>query len=122
MVSVRLRLIGMRGSVFRPEFFYWRLVLTLRKLCEVAVALMFSSKPLFQAWYVPYTRDSGSGASAPVPACASWAGARERSGLRVLVCTRGEKVFVDRLCAPCACILDERIIVSSSDVLCLPND
>ncbi len=62
MVSVRLRLIGMRGSVFRPEFFYWRLVLTLRKLCEVAVALMFSSKPLFQAWYVPHTRDSGSGA------------------------------------------------------------
>jgi hypothetical protein len=52
----------MRGSVFRPEFFYWRLVLTLRKLCEVAVALMFSSKPLFQAWFVPLSWDSGSGA------------------------------------------------------------
>jgi hypothetical protein len=41
---------GLGGSMFRPEFFYWRLVLTLRKFCEVAVALMFSSKPLFQAW------------------------------------------------------------------------
>jgi hypothetical protein len=39
-------------SLFRPNMFYWRLVLMLRKFCEVAVALMFSSKPLFQAWYV----------------------------------------------------------------------
>jgi hypothetical protein len=37
-------------SLFRPEMYWWRLVLTLRKFCEVAVALMFSSKPLFQAW------------------------------------------------------------------------
>ncbi len=39
-------------SMFRPEFYWWRLVLTLRKLCEVVVALMLSSKPLFQAWCV----------------------------------------------------------------------
>jgi hypothetical protein len=39
-------------SMFQPEFYWWRLVLTLRKLCEVAIALMLSSKPLFQAWYV----------------------------------------------------------------------
>ncbi len=38
--------------MFRPEFYWWRLVLTLRKLCEVVVALMLSSKPLFQAWCV----------------------------------------------------------------------
>ena len=37
-------------SMFRPELYWWRLVLTLRKLCEVAVALMLSSRPLFQAW------------------------------------------------------------------------
>jgi hypothetical protein len=36
--------------MFRPELYWWRLVLTLRKFCEVAVALMLSSKPLFQAW------------------------------------------------------------------------
>jgi hypothetical protein len=39
-------------SLFRPSMFYWRLVLMIRKFSEVAVALMFSSKPLFQAWYV----------------------------------------------------------------------
>jgi hypothetical protein len=38
-------------SLFRPEYFWWRLVIMLRKFCEVAVALMFSSRPLFQAWY-----------------------------------------------------------------------
>jgi hypothetical protein len=37
-------------SMFRPELYWWRLVLTLRKLCEVAVALMLSARPLFQAW------------------------------------------------------------------------
>ena len=37
-------------SLYRPEVFWWRIVLMLRKFCEVAVALMFSSKPLFQAW------------------------------------------------------------------------
>ena len=31
---------------------HWRLVLTLRKFCIVAVGLMFSYNPLFQAWYV----------------------------------------------------------------------
>jgi hypothetical protein len=40
------------SSLFRPGMYWWRLVLTIRKFCEVAVALMFSSKPLFQAWYV----------------------------------------------------------------------
>ena len=39
-------------SLFRPELFAWRLVLTLRKFSIVSVALMFSSNPLFQAWYV----------------------------------------------------------------------
>ncbi len=39
-------------SLFRPELYWWRLLLTLRKLCIVSVALMFSSTPLFQAWYV----------------------------------------------------------------------
>ncbi len=38
--------------MFRPELYFWRLVLMLRKLLEVAVALMFSSTPLFQAWCV----------------------------------------------------------------------
>ena len=37
-------------SLFRPELFAWRLVLTLRKFSIVSVALMFSSNPLFQAW------------------------------------------------------------------------
>jgi hypothetical protein len=37
-------------SMFRPDFYWWRLVLTLRKLCEVIIALLLSSKPLFQAW------------------------------------------------------------------------
>ncbi len=41
-----------RYSLFRPELFWWRMVLTLRKFCEVAVALLFSSAPLFQAWCV----------------------------------------------------------------------
>lgn len=36
-------------SLFRPELYWWRLVLTLRKFCTVGVALMFSSTPLFQA-------------------------------------------------------------------------
>jgi hypothetical protein len=49
-VDCSLRFIEMCRSLFRPEFFYWRLVLTLRKLFEVAIALMFSTKPLFQAW------------------------------------------------------------------------
>ena len=40
-------------AVFRAEYYYWRMVLTLRKFCEVAVALLFSSSPLFQAWCVP---------------------------------------------------------------------
>jgi hypothetical protein len=39
------------ASLFRPELYWWRMILTLRKFCEVAVALMFSSSPLFQAWY-----------------------------------------------------------------------
>jgi hypothetical protein len=39
------------GSLFRPEAFYWRLLLTLRKFFIVSVALMFSASPLFQAWY-----------------------------------------------------------------------
>ena len=38
-------------SLFKPELFAWRLVLTLRKFSIVSVALMFSSNPLFQAWY-----------------------------------------------------------------------
>jgi hypothetical protein len=38
--------------MFRPEFYWWRLVLTVRKFSEVAVALVLSSKPLFQAWCV----------------------------------------------------------------------
>ncbi len=42
-----------RYSLFRPELYWWRMVLTLRKFCEVAVALLFSSTPLFQAWCVP---------------------------------------------------------------------
>ena len=42
-----------RYSLFRPELYWWRMVLTLRKFCEVAVALLFSSSPLFQAWCVP---------------------------------------------------------------------
>ncbi len=37
-------------SLFRPELFWWRLVLVARKFCIVGVALMFSSTPLFQAW------------------------------------------------------------------------
>lgn len=43
---------GFPCSLFRPELYWWRLVLTLRKFCIVGVALMFSSTPLFQAWYV----------------------------------------------------------------------
>ncbi len=39
-------------SLFRPELYWWRLVLVLRKFCIVGVALMFSSTPLFQAWCV----------------------------------------------------------------------
>jgi hypothetical protein len=39
-------------SLFRPEVYWWRLLLTLRKLSEVTVALMFNSAPLFQAWCV----------------------------------------------------------------------
>ncbi len=38
-------------SLFRPEMSWWRLVLFTRKFCIVSVALMFSSTPLFQAWY-----------------------------------------------------------------------
>jgi hypothetical protein len=38
--------------MFHPNLYWWRLVLTLRKLSEAVVALMLSSKPLFQAWYV----------------------------------------------------------------------
>ncbi len=38
------------SSLFRPELYWWRLVLTVRKFCIVAVALLFSSTPLFQAW------------------------------------------------------------------------
>jgi hypothetical protein len=38
--------------LFRPELYWWRLVLVLRKFCIVGVALMFSSTPLFQAWCV----------------------------------------------------------------------
>jgi hypothetical protein len=45
-------LIDVRYSLFRPEVYWWRMLLTLRKFSEVAVALMFSSSPLFQAWYV----------------------------------------------------------------------
>ncbi len=45
-----LTLYALRYSLFRPELYWWRMVLTLRKFCEVAVALMFSSAPLFQAW------------------------------------------------------------------------
>jgi hypothetical protein len=41
-----------RYSIFRPEMYWWRLVLTGRKLAMVVVALMFSSTPLFQAWCV----------------------------------------------------------------------
>ena len=40
------------GSLFRPEMSWWRLVLLTRKFCIIAVALMLSSTPLFQAWYV----------------------------------------------------------------------
>lgn len=36
-------------SLFRPDMYWWRLVLTVRKFCFVGVALMFSSTPLFQA-------------------------------------------------------------------------
>jgi hypothetical protein len=39
-------------SLFRPDMYWWRLVLTVRKFCFVGVALMFSSTPLFQAWCV----------------------------------------------------------------------
>jgi hypothetical protein len=39
-------------SLFQPELYWWRLVLTMRKFCIVGVALMFSSTPLFQAWCV----------------------------------------------------------------------
>ena len=37
-------------SLYRPEVFWWRLVLIVRKLLQVTVALMFRAKPLFQAW------------------------------------------------------------------------
>jgi hypothetical protein len=43
-------------SLFRPELYWWRLVLVLRKFCIVGVALMFSSTPLFQAWCVAWVR------------------------------------------------------------------
>ena len=36
-------------SVFRPETFYWRLVLMARKFCIAGVAIMFNSVPMFQA-------------------------------------------------------------------------
>jgi hypothetical protein len=45
--------LGPLHSLFRPELYWWRLVLILRKFCIVGVALMFSSTPLFQAWCVP---------------------------------------------------------------------
>ncbi len=41
---------GIVCSLFRPELYWWRLVLVARKFCIVGVALMFSSTPLFQAW------------------------------------------------------------------------
>jgi hypothetical protein len=46
----------MLPSLFRPELYWWRLVLVLRKFCIVGVALMFSSTPLFQAWCVARRR------------------------------------------------------------------
>lgn len=36
-------------SVFRPETYYWRLVLMARKFCIAGVAIMFNSVPMFQA-------------------------------------------------------------------------
>jgi hypothetical protein len=39
-------------SQFKADVFWWRTLLTVRKFCGVAVALMFSSTPLFQAWCV----------------------------------------------------------------------
>jgi hypothetical protein len=48
------------SSDFRPGYHYWILVQMLRKFCEVAVALMFSSTPLFQAWCVLAARSSSS--------------------------------------------------------------
>ena len=49
----------LRYSLFRPELYWWRLVLTLRKFCEVTVALMFSTSPLFQAWCVLHILPNG---------------------------------------------------------------
>lgn len=46
-------------SLFRPELYWWRMVLILRKFCFVGVALMFSSTPLFQAWYAHQKVDKG---------------------------------------------------------------
>ncbi len=50
--AYRVNIMRGRYSLFRPELYWWRMVLTVRKFCEVAVALMFSSTPLFQAWCV----------------------------------------------------------------------
>ncbi len=47
--SIRLLLILV--SPFRHEMFWWRIIIMVRKFCIVGVALMFSSTPLFQAWY-----------------------------------------------------------------------
>jgi hypothetical protein len=43
-------------GVFRPDFTYWRLVLTLRKFGIAAVAIMFTSAPGFQAWYFCFSK------------------------------------------------------------------
>lgn len=51
VVTVLLRVYVTGSSMFHPNLYWWRLVLTLRKLSEAVVALMLSSKPLFQAWY-----------------------------------------------------------------------
>ena len=38
--------------MFKPEFFYWRLVLIVRKAGFASVAMLFSRSASFQAWYV----------------------------------------------------------------------
>lgn len=37
-------------NLFKPRFSWWRLVLIIRKFSLIAVSLMFSTNPLFQAW------------------------------------------------------------------------
>jgi hypothetical protein len=39
-------------SVFRPEFYWWQVVLTLRKFCEVAIATLLSAKPPLQVSFM----------------------------------------------------------------------